>query len=123
MLLLQADDSGIVDCDVSDSGLEDGSVMENSSGEGDSDDGEGSEIAECTERVDKQDEVEAKETGDEEVKHEDDGTDIAANKETETMNDLQVRINLDAEQFSNSYITISVGVITIKIHISGKCSG
>ena len=57
---------------MSDSGLEDGSVMENSSGEGESDDGEGSEIVECTERDGKLDEVMVEETGDEEAKHEDD---------------------------------------------------
>ena len=106
--------------------------MENSSGEGESDDGEGSEIVECTERDNKQEEVVVEETGDEEVKHEDDlveetgdeevkheddRTETVANEERETMNDSQVRINFDAEQFSNSYITITVINITIQIHI------
>ena len=136
---MKAEDSGILDCDRSDSGLEDGLVMENSSGEGESDDGEGSEIVECTERVDKLDEVVEEETGseevqhgddtveehgDEEVKHENDDTDTAVHDETETMNDLQVRITLDTEQYMNTcictYNAISVIIITKQIHISGS---
>ena len=101
---------------MSDSGLEDGSVMENSSGEGESDDGEGSEIAECTERDDKQDEVVVEVTGDEQVKHENDMVEetkaAAAKDETETLNNSQVRIYSDTEQFVNTYTTISVVIIT-----------
>ena len=108
--------------------------MEKSSGEGESDDGEGSEIVECTERVDKLDEVVEEETGseevqhgddtveehgDEEVKHENDDTDTAVHDETETINDSQVRITLDTEQYMNTcictYNAISVIIITKQI--------
>ena len=103
---------------MSDSGLEDGSVMDNSSGEGESDagEGEGTELAECTERANREDGVVVEETGDEEVKHEDDMVEetkaAAAKEETKTLDNSRVRIYSDTEQFVNTYITISVVIIT-----------
>ena len=87
--------------------------MENSSGEGESVDGEGSEIVECTERADGQDEVMVEETGYEEVNHEDDDTNTGANEETETdiltmSNGSQVRVNLDAEWWVYTHIEINI---------------